>query len=220
MKRHLVLPVAAVAAAGLLLTSCSGGDSEPDDDIAGVQSPSPSEEPDGEGPEDDADSDAEEPDDGIDRPEIELPDDMTKEFEDVDTDDPDELAVLADQERFVAALNVSITRGEAIEALNFYATGEGYITALELVADFRDDGYSIGGDFRYLNRSVSLGGDGTATSTYCSDFADSYSLEIESGEEYPEGDEPFFYSFAHEVNDSGVWQVTSWLATSEADECV
>ncbi|NJQ04127.1 hypothetical protein [Streptomyces lonarensis] len=218
MKRHLVLPAVAAATAGLLLTSCSGGDSEPDDDIARAQTSAP---PEGDELDDaEAEADTDVPDDGIDRPEIKLPDDMTKEFEDVDTDDPDELAVLADQERFVAALNVSITRGEAIEALDFYAKGEGYITALELVADFRDDGYSIGGDFRYLNRSVSLGGDGTATSTYCSDFADSYSLEIESGEKYPEGDQSFFYVFAHKVNGSGVWQVAAWSATSETDECV
>ncbi|NJP65055.1 hypothetical protein [Streptomyces spiramenti] len=219
MKRHLVLPVVAAATAGLLLTSCSSGDSEPDDDIAGAQTSAPPEEPDDEGSEGDADSDAEEPDDDIDRPEIELPEDMTKEFEDVDTDDSVELAVLADQERYASAVDEAIADGEAGSALSFYATGEGYISALDLVSGFHEDGYRVGGSTRYYNRSVTLRDSGIATSSYCVDFSNAYSVDVETGEEFPEGDEQGLYSFRQVLNEAGVWQVDSWTAASGGDSC-
>ncbi|NJQ04129.1 hypothetical protein [Streptomyces lonarensis] len=221
MKRHLVLPVVAAATAGLLLTSCSGGDSEPDDDIAGAQTSAPPEDDEPEEPEDDADAEADTdaPDDGIDRPVIELPEDMTKEFEDVDTDDPDELAVLADQARYASAVDEAIAAGEVGPALEFYATGEGYASALDLVTGFHEDGYRVGGSTRYYNRSVTMREDSMATSSYCVDFSDAYSIDLETGEEFPDGDEQGLYSFRHVLNDAGVWQVDSWTAASGGDSC-
>ncbi|MFX4293940.1 hypothetical protein [Streptomyces bohaiensis] len=218
MKRHLVLPVVAAATAGLLLTSCSSGDSEPDDDIAGVQSPSPSEEPEDDEPEEPDDAE-DTPDDGIDRPEIELPDDMTKEFEDVDTDDPDERAVLADQARYASAVDEAIAAGEVGPALGFYATGEGYASALELVTGYHEDGYRVGGSTRYYNRSVTMRDEKVATSSYCVDFSEAYSVDLETGEEFPDGDEQGLYSFRQVLNDAGVWQVESWTAASGGDSC-
>ncbi|MFX4293942.1 hypothetical protein [Streptomyces bohaiensis] len=221
MKRHLVLPVVAAATAGLLLTSCSSGDSEPDDDIAGVQSPSPSEDDEGseESEDADAEADTDAPDDGIDRPEIELPDDMTKEFEDVDTDDPDERAVLADQERFVAAVDGAVAEGEAGPALDFYASGDAYISAVELVERYADMGYRIGGPIRYYNRDVTLREGDTATSSSCVDFSRSYSVNLETGEEDPQSDEQGLYTLSHELNDVGTWRVVGWAVTAGGESC-
>ncbi|WP_167967428.1 hypothetical protein [Streptomyces lonarensis] len=205
--------------AALLLTSCSGGGSEPDDDVAGAQSAPPSEVPEGDEPEEPDDSD-DDPDDGIDRPEIALPDDMTKEFEDVDTDDSDERAVLADQERFVAAVDGAVAEGEVGAALDFYAGGEAYISALELVERYADRGYRIGGPIRYYDRAVTLGRDGSATSSACVDFSRSYSVELQTGEQTPQGAEQGRYALSHELNGDGTWQVVGWTVTSGGDLCV
>ncbi|NJQ14444.1 hypothetical protein [Streptomyces bohaiensis] len=222
MKRHLVLPVVAAATAGLLLTSCSSGDSEPDDDIAGVQSPSPSEDDEGseESEDADAEADTDAPDDGIDRPEIDVPDDLEKEFEPVDTDDPDELAVLADQEQYIWAVDEAITSGSADRpALAFYSDGEGFINSIEFVSRFHDEGYSISGKVEYYNRSVTLRDEGVATSSYCADFREAFMVDIESGEKYPEDSEQFLYASRLERTEDGVWQTASFSVESGGSDC-
>lgn len=220
MKSHVVLPVAVAMAAGLLLSACSGRGSGQADDVKGAEFPSLSEGGKSEEPEsEEAEGDQDGSGDGVDRPEIELPDDMTKEFEDVDTDDPTERAVLADQARYASAVDAAIAAGEVGPALDFYATGEGYADALDLVTGFHEDGYRVAGSTRYYNRSVTLRDERVATSSYCVDFSHAYSVDVETGEEFPDGDEQGLYSFRQVLNDSGVWQVEGWSAASGGEAC-
>ncbi|NJQ04122.1 hypothetical protein [Streptomyces lonarensis] len=223
MKHRLVLPVAVATTAGLLLTSCSGGGSESDDNISGLQYPAPSEEPEGEEPEvseGDTDVAADARDGDMVRPGIDVPDDLEKVFEPVDTDDPDELAVLADQEQYIWAVDEAITSGSVDRpALGFYATGEGLIASLDFVSRFHDEGYSISGRTKYYNRSVTLREEGVATAAYCADFRDAFMVEVESGDRFPEDDEQFLYASRLERTEGGVWQIVSLSVESGGSEC-
>ncbi len=120
MNGRIRIGIAAVAAASaLLLTACGGGgDDGSDDEIEGLE-----ENTDAGGEESEEPSPSATEDDGIDRPEIELPDDVNNVFEEVDTDDPVELAVLADHERRVNSIDEAITSGDMNRpALGFYST--------------------------------------------------------------------------------------------------
>ncbi|NJQ04124.1 hypothetical protein [Streptomyces lonarensis] len=220
MKSRLVLSVAVATTAGLLLSACSGGGSGAADDVKGAEVSSPSEDDmSKERESEDAEGDEGYSAEDVDRPKIELPGDMTKEFEDVDTDDPTERAVLADQAQYASAVDAAIAAGEVGPALDFYATGEGYADALELVTGFHEDGYRVAGATRYYNRSVTLRDERVATSSYCVDFSHAYSVDVETGEEFPDGDEQGLYSFRQVLNDSGVWQVEAWRAASGGEAC-
>ncbi|WP_130798078.1 hypothetical protein [Streptomyces otsuchiensis] len=220
MKRHVLVPVVAVATVGLLLTGCSSGDAEPDDDIAGVDTSEPADADEDEPADDDEQSGDDEPDDGIDRPEIELPEDLENVFEPVDTTVPDERAVLADQERFVNAVDEAITSGELDRpALQFYADGEAYLTAVDYVTSFHADGYTISGGVRYYDRSVTLREDGVATTSYCIDYRDSFMVDTSSDEKHALDDRQGYGTSRLERNDDGVWQTVSESVSVADGEC-
>ncbi|NJQ04125.1 hypothetical protein [Streptomyces lonarensis] len=221
MKRRLVLSVVAAAAAGSLLSSCSGGKSEPAGAAAGVQSPVPSED-DERGDvgelEDDAENASGSPGGDIDRPEIVVPDDLEKEFEPVDTDDPDELAVLADQEQYFWAVDEAITSGDSERpALSFYADDIAHLNALQYVGTFHEDGYTVGGSIRYYNRTVTLRDEGVATTSTCLDYSESHMEELDSGERFPEGDVRALVTTRAERNEADVWQTVSETSTTSED---
>lgn len=219
MQRHLTT-AAALLAAGLLVAGCSGDGGSPEDDgIAGTETgeaqPSPTADAD---PADDDPEPA--PDDGIDRPEIELPDDVINVFEEVDTDDPVELAVLADQEHHLNAIDEAITSGETDRpALPFYTSGEAVFFALDFITGMHDDGLTIGGTVRYYNRTVTIREEDVATTSHCIDGGDSYMIEIETGEALDEEDKRYFYSSRLERNDLGVWQTVFYEVSEAGDAC-
>ncbi|NJQ04123.1 hypothetical protein [Streptomyces lonarensis] len=224
MKRHLALSVVVAAMAGLLLSSCSAEEREPAGDAADMSSPSPSPSPSEEGEPGTLEGDGEDasgPADGdVARPEIDVPDDLEKVFEPVDTDDPDQLAVLADQEQYIWAVDEAITSGSVDRpALAFYSDGEGYLTALDYISSFHDDGYTVSGTVRYYDRRVTLRGDGAATSSYCVDWRNSSMVDLESGERFPEGERQGLYTSRLERNEAEVWQTVDYSLEDGAGKC-
>ncbi|NJQ08269.1 hypothetical protein [Streptomyces lonarensis] len=216
--------IAAVLATGLLATACGGSDDSSDDPLPGADtgssaSPDPTE---GEGEGDEADDETGEdelPEDGIDRPEINLPDDVNNVFEEVDTDDPVELAVLADQEHAINAVDEAITSGDTkVPSLPFYQADMALLESVEVISSMHDDKLSFGGITRYYNRSLEMQSETAAVSSYCRDTSESYLIDLETGEKEPDGGTTHFTS-RQQVNDAGVWQTVTLEARDGEGRC-
>ncbi|MEO3755965.1 hypothetical protein [Streptomyces sp. B6B3] len=210
MTGRIRIGIAAVAAASaLLLSACGGGDDGAEDEIEGVE-----ENTDAGGEESAEPSPSASEDDGIDRPEIELPDDVNNVFEEVDTDDPVELAVLADHERRIESLDEALTSGDMNRpALGFYSTGQALESAVDWIEPAVTNGYSWKGTVRYYDREVSVSNATEATVNYCVDETDIEGIYRETGEPRDEGGDEdatghLFYNTRLEKNDQGVWQTT------------
>ncbi|NJQ08730.1 hypothetical protein HCN56_24960 [Streptomyces lonarensis] len=214
--------IAAVLATGLLATACGGSDDSSDDPLPGADtgssaSPDPTE---GEGDEaDDETGEDELPEDGIDRPEINLPDDVNNVFEKVDTDDPVELAVLADQEHAINAVDEAITSGDTkVPSLPFYQADMALLESVELIVGMHDDGLSFGGTTHYYKRTLEMQSDTAAVTTYCMDTAESYLIDLETGEQEADSGINYFTS-RQELNEEGVWQTVTLTSADGGDRC-
>jgi hypothetical protein len=221
MKRHVAAPVVAVLAAGLLATACSGDGGSSDDDIPGAggteTQPENGDNESDPGPEDE---DSEAGDDGIDRPEIVLPDDVINVFEEVDTDDPVELAVLADQERYINAVDEAITSGDIDgSALRFYASGEALRNGFEFISGMHEDNLTFAGTTRYYNREVTVREEDMATTAYCVDASESYTVDTETGEQDPDVGNKYLYASRLERNEAGVWQTVDYTVDDGDSAC-
>ncbi|SFC48688.1 hypothetical protein [Streptomyces aidingensis] len=217
--RTALTTATAVLTGALLLTACGGGEQGEQDRIADARDDG------GTGNEEPAEPDDEPAapkDDGIERPEIVLPDDVVNIFEPVDTDDPVELAVLADNEHRIASMDEAITSGDLERpALGFYSTGEALKSAVGWIEPIVDSGSGFTGTTRYYNRSVSVRSDTEATVTYCVDAAQSYTTDRETGEVDRESapDEPVFYITTLAKNGTGVWQTTRVATERGGNQC-
>lgn len=204
--------LAATAASALLLTACGGSDSS-DDEIEGVN----------EGDNQQQEQSQEATDDtqeGVDRPEIELPDDLHLVFEDWESSDPDEQAVLDDgRERLRSVFAaVAYDRDPEAEHVLFYnAEGEALENAQYWIEGFTDYNLTIEGTIRYVNPEVTVQEEGGAILTYCADESDARAVDIETGEPEEQSEETdLFYSTNLEENESGVW-VTTNVHTNRED---
>ncbi|NJP65891.1 hypothetical protein [Streptomyces spiramenti] len=205
-------------ATGLLATACGGDDESSDDALPGVNTGS-SEAPGPAGSEDDEAGQEELPEGGIDRPEINLPDDVNNVFEKVDTDDPVELAVLTDQEHGINAVDEAITSGDTtVPALPFYLADTAFHGSMDYVVGMHEDGLSFGGTFRYYNRTLEMRSGTVAVTTYCRDASGAYLIEVETGEQEPESGTTYFTSRQH-LSEDGVWQTVTLTADAEDELC-
>ncbi|WP_338320797.1 hypothetical protein [Streptomyces lonarensis] len=214
--------IAAVLATGLLATACGGSDDSSDDPLPGADtgssaSPDPTE---GEGDEaDDETGEDELPEDGIDRPEINLPDDVNNVFEEVDTDDPVELAVLADQERGVNAVDEAVTSGDAtVPSLRFYLADSALRESADYIVGMHDNNQSFGGTTRYYNRTVEMQSDTAAVTTYCVDASEAYLVHLDSGEQDPESG-TYYYMLRQQLAENEVWQTVVIETNEVGDRC-
>ncbi|MEO3768142.1 hypothetical protein [Streptomyces sp. B5E4] len=207
--------LAATAALSLLLTAC-GSDEEddatkPDDKIQGAEkgeddSPSPSAEEEAAG-----------------RPEIELPKDITYEFEWAKTGDPDKDAVLRDGEQLVKAIDVAIAEQDPThEALLFYTEGEAAAEAERFAQLFVDDESRTTGKYRFYDEQVEVNDDGTATLVYCEDQGKAYSKSLKTGkvDVTPVTEDSYLvYNTKLRKNDDGVWITEQVVSERGAAQC-
>ncbi|GAA3856136.1 hypothetical protein [Streptomyces sedi] len=211
--------VAGVAAASLLLSGCGGDGEESSEEIPGVDegggSPGGDEDPAGEPPAPQ--------DDGIERPDIALPDDVDNVFEEVGTEDPVELAVLADHERRVNSIDEAITSGDLERpALGFYSSGEALTSAVEWAQSLVENDESFTGTTRYYERQVTVDEEtGRASVSYCIDASESLTTTRSSGEADPDSAVTVKVHYVTQLdrNEAGVWQTTEAVADPETDRC-
>ncbi len=205
-----LLTAALTTSAALLLTACGsgGGDGSSSDKIAGAgtgesasASPSPSTSA-----------------DGIDRPEIKLPDDMKMVFEDRQTGDAEKDAILADNERAVSTVWQAMAYGDLKKSgIGFYYTD----TALTGVYNYAKNNIakniSWAGTLRYFDRQVTLFDDKTSAAvTYCvdeskADLKDRKTKKLQGTK--TSSDSYVYYNAGVKKNKVGVWQI--WDLTED-----
>jgi hypothetical protein len=199
------------AAAALLLTGCGDGTDSAD---KGANSATPS-----------ASVSASALSEGVERPVIKLPKDVTEVFEDDRTGDPRKDAVLADNEERIKAVTEAITvDSEQHPALEFYSAGDALITAAEYIKTFYDDGRSFVGETRYYDREVTFLKDGAAVVTYCQDGTETYPMDRRTKKvdwSVPASPNDYvFYNTRLERNADGIWQTTSVTSVAAAKRCM
>ncbi|RPE41665.1 hypothetical protein EDD90_4756 [Streptomyces sp. Ag109_O5-1] len=213
MKRRTLPAAAALAAAGLLLTACGGGDGDTkgNDKIAGAGdgntkvSASPT-----------ASSAA-------DRPKITLPNDLTDTFDSWKTGDTAKDAVLGDVAERINATNYAITQGDPeASALNFYYRGGALADAKDWVESIAKDGYSITGINRYYNAKIDVFDSSSAGVVYCEDQSKAFAKVRKSGKILKTAvtnDSYVIYTTRLEKNKQGVWQTTKLTSERGSKSC-
>lgn len=203
----------AAAAALCLLTACGGdesGDTSSDDKIQGAdqtdESPSPSA------------SEA-----AADRPTIELPKDITYDFEWSETGDPAKDAVLQDGKNFIKAVDLAIAeQSPTHEAMLFYAEGEAAAESERFIQGYVHDKDRTTGTYRFYNEQVEIADDGTATLLYCEDQSEAYAKSLKTGKVYvtdPSTDDYLVYNTKLRKGDDGVWVTEQIVGERGAAQC-
>jgi hypothetical protein len=208
--------LAATAATTLLLTAACGGSDNSDEEIEGVDEGGNEQQQD----ENENESESPEPtEDGIDRPEIVLPDDVENVFEGWESDDPEEQAVLDDAREQINATDLAVIEREPeADYVSFYTSGEALMNGQDWIQGFIDNGLTISGTVRYLEPDLTLRGDGVATLEFCADESEAQSVYVETGEALQDDTHPeLFYSNTLREDERGVWVTNNVF--NERGEC-
>lgn len=214
-RRSLPVAVAFAATAALLLTACGGeeGSSKADDEIAGAETgktasplaPSAT------------------ATDSAKRPDVELPKDVTNNFDGWKTGDATKDAVLTDASRRIDALAYAITQGDPEEpVLGFYYKDDALLGAAHWVQEFVKAKKSMTGETRYFKPKVDVYEEGKATLTYCSFEGEAFVKDRKTGEaeKTPVTDNSYLlYATRLEKNDKGVWQTAALNSERGNNSC-
>ncbi|WP_326798450.1 hypothetical protein OG946_26230 [Streptomyces sp. NBC_01808] len=205
--------LAAVAAAALLVSACGGDDSgSSDDKIEGAEKSSPAASPSA-------------PDGDADAPEIKLPQSVELVFEDWESENPEEQAVLDSGAQRQRATYEAITQdppnpnSEYIPLYNMKGTGA-WTSLQDWIGEFKDANATVEGTFRFFDPEVKVADNGfTATLRFCSDERDVDQKNRETGKVLTQSDpyEYVEYRTTLQKNDEGVWQTAD--VTNHRDEC-
>lgn len=217
-RRTTAVPAtAALLAAGLLLTACSGSDGG-GDAIEGIDAKDQETTAPADAPTEDAAT-------GAERPPIEIPDTVELIFENGETGDPELDAVLLDNQYYLMAVDEVFASGDLERpGLGFYAKGEALTSAAQWLAPIVEDGKSFSGTVRYHNREAAIQQEGWASVSYCVDETGAYPTWLETGERRDEvsSDEEHFYYIARLDKDEefGVWRTTQVHQRPAEGPCV
>ncbi|MEU0020310.1 hypothetical protein ABZ173_21835 [Streptomyces rochei] len=214
-RRPTLLAALTLTAAAALTLSACGSDDKPasdNDKIAGADtgtesSKSPSE------------SAPAEPD----RPKIELPTDVTYEFEWDKTGDPVKDAVLHDAEQRIRAVDLAIAEQNALhEAYRFYSEGEAAAGSQKYIQEFIDHKARTTGVTRYYQEDVNVKDDGTASLVYCEDQSKAFNKFIETGKTDVTDVSPdsyVLYASTLRKNAKGVWVTERLVSERGSAKC-
>lgn len=205
-RRPLLTVTALCAVAAFSLSACGGGDDASDDkadkpvagaDTSGGSSPSASA-----GPSPRASA-------VPGRPKIELPADLTYDFEWPKTGDAKKDAVMADTQQRIRAVHMAVARQDPRDpAFRYYSEGEAAAGSQTFVQQFVATGDRITGVARYDKPNVKVNGDGTAGFVYCEDQSKGYRKNVKTGKiKKSQGskDDYVLYNARLRLNDKGVW---------------
>ncbi|MDI3097686.1 hypothetical protein QJ054_11600 [Streptomyces sp. AN-3] len=214
-RRPTLLAALTLTAAAALTLSACGSDDKPasdNDKIAGADtgtesSKSPSE------------SAPAEPD----RPKIELPTDVTYEFEWDKTGDPVKDAVLHDAEQRIRAVDLAIAEQNALhEAYRFYSEGEAAAGSQKYIQEFIDHKARTTGVTRYYQEDLNVKDDGTASLVYCEDQSKAFNKFIETGKTDVTDVSPdsyVLYASTLRKNAKGVWVTERLVSERGSAKC-
>ncbi|MFD4304115.1 hypothetical protein ACFU9O_13760 [Streptomyces albidoflavus] len=181
-RRTLPALTALATATTLLLTACGGESPEADEKIPGA----------GESSAEASASAGEKGDDGIDRPEIEFPDDFKMTFEEVKGTDADGAAASADAENFMKSIQHAIFEGDPESAVyKFYIDpmSEAHEYAKFQVTQYVEHGWVLTGELRQSNVKVSEPKtEGVRVVSFCSDESKAAGKEAKTGKKVPDKD--------------------------------
>ncbi|MER7178297.1 hypothetical protein ABT404_02175 [Streptomyces hyaluromycini] len=216
MKRR-TLPVAAAlaATAALLLTACGGGDdsSKDNDKIAGAgtggsASPSPSASA-------TADKNA---------PSFAFPSDIKVTVERESTGDGTKDAVLRDVAYAAQARVEAFGKGDGQTAnVNRYFAANARIYWVNRVTEFKKEGLTLTGRYRYYGFKVTDASNGKAAARYCEDQSKAYNKVIKTGKAQltqPSDKDFVLYTVQAQRDSAGDWQVTQQNWKKGDAECV
>ncbi|MEO3843554.1 hypothetical protein [Streptomyces sp. B22F1] len=196
--------LAAVAAAALLVSACGGDDSgSSDDKIEGAEKSSPAASPSAPG----GDADA---------PEIKLPQSVELVFENWESEDPEEQAVLDAGAQSERATYEAITQDppnpDSEHVAYYHAEGTGAWTETqEWIGEFKDSGATVEGTVRFVSPAVEVHDNGiTGSLKYCADESEVETVERESGKVLSSAKpgDVVQYELVLQKNDKDVWQVS------------
>ncbi|WP_254396076.1 hypothetical protein [Streptomyces sp. AC512_CC834] len=203
-RRSLPVVAALAASAALLLTACGGEDdkSSDNDKIAGADT--------GEAVE--TTPPAEQSSGPTDRPEITFPKDVENKFENWETGEPVEDAVLSDVAQTVNAIDDAILRGDANSAtVAYYRQGNALVSAQKWIQAWLDEDLTWTGVTRYFKPNIKVADKDTAAVVYCADESKAYNKNRKTGkvDKTPSDESPYVtYSTQLKKSDKGVWQTT------------
>ncbi|MFF0510732.1 hypothetical protein [Streptomyces sp. NPDC004250] len=211
----LLAALTLTAAAALTLSACGGDDSSSDkkDKIAGADTggSTPSASPTTSEP-----STAE-------RPQIELPADVTYKFEWGKTGDPVKDAVLHDAEQRIRAVDMAIAEQNALHAAyRFYSEGEAAAGSQKYIQEFVDHKARTTGVTRYYGESVNAKDDGTASLVYCEDQSKAFNKFLETGKTDVTSatkDSYVLYAGTLRKNGKGVWVTERLVSERGSSKC-
>ncbi|MBZ6103250.1 hypothetical protein [Streptomyces olivaceus] len=211
----LLAALALTAATALTLSACgSDDDSSGDNDkIAGADtgSSTPSASP-----------TAAEPS-KADRPQLQLPADLSHTFEWPKTGNKEKDAVLADSEQSIKAVDLAIVNQDALDkAYLYYYEGEAAAGTQEFIQNYVDKKAVITGSYRFYAPEVAVDEDGTASFTYCEDQGKAYVKYLETGKvrETKVTEKSYvIYHTSLRKNSDGVWEIQKVASQSGSPKC-
>lgn len=215
MNRHAQLVTAALTvSAALLLTACgSEGDDSSSDKIAGADT----------GATNSASPSVSASADGIDRPEIKLPDDMKMVFEGQQTGDAIKDAVLADNARAVSTVWQAMAYGNLKKSgMGFYYTGAALTGVYDYAKSNIAKNVSWAGTLRYYDRRVTVFDKASAAMTYCVDESKADLKDRKSGKRQgttTSSDSYVFYNAGMKKDKAGVWQIWDLSEDRGSQKC-
>ncbi|MEU8732293.1 hypothetical protein AB0C68_23310 [Streptomyces tendae] len=211
----LLAALTLTATAALTLSACGSDDDSPakgEDKIAGADtSREPSASP--------TASESTEPD----RPEIELPDDLSYTFDWPKTGDKEKDAVLADGEQSIKAVDLAIVNQDPLDkAYLYYYEGEAAAGTQEFIQAYVKENARVTGAYRFYDAVVNVRGKDSASLVYCEDQGKAYDMYLKPKKvnKTPVTKNSYvLYNTQLTKNDKGVWVVQKMLSQRGSDKC-
>ncbi|WP_225890971.1 hypothetical protein [Streptomyces dioscori] len=146
-----------------------------------------------------------------DRPEIELPSDLSYTFEWPKSGDKERDAVLSDGAQSVKAVDLAIAHQDALDKpYLFYYEGEAAAGTEQFIQRYVDNKARTTGAYRFYDPKVNVRGDGTASFSYCEDQGKAFVMYLK-GKRIKKtevtADSYVAYQTSLKKNDKGVWVI-------------
>ncbi|MEU1573067.1 hypothetical protein ABZ519_18210 [Streptomyces collinus] len=157
------------------------------------------------------------------RPKIDLPSDVTYEFEWKETGDARKDAVFHDAEQRIRAVDMAIAEQDPLDkAYRFYSEGTAAAESQKYIQEFVDHKARTTGLTRYYNESLTIKDDGTAALVYCEDQSKAFNKFLKTGKTDVTPvtkDSYVVYAGTLRKNDKGVWVTERLISQRGSAKC-